>query len=229
VTIGDVGRANSIAIGDGNVWVADSYAQTISIVDVDNGDVLRTVDQAVRQVAYGLGSGWVADDLHDLVARLDRDDAQVVAPIDVPPGSIPTTIALGTDAVWVGNAGTNSVTRIDPATNSVTVGAIPLRVVPSAIATAGQDVWVASRESDALLRLDPATNAVAMTVEDVCDQPTALLAVDGGVWLGCAGTRQLLHLDRDGAVLSTTQLGGEATGLARDPDTNRIYVTVRAP
>src|SRR5207253_11341878 len=94
---------------------------------------------------------------------------------------------------------------------------------------AGEDDWVAPRGSDTLLRLDPDTNAVAMTVEHVCDQPTALLAVDGGVWLGCAGARQLLHLDREGKVLSTTQLGGEATALARDPDTNRIYVTVRAP
>jgi class 3 adenylate cyclase/streptogramin lyase len=229
LTIGGAGRPSSIAIGDGNVWVADSYGQTISIVDAGNGDVVRSLGQAVRQVAYGLGSGWAVDDLHDLVVRMDSDDFQVVAPIALPAGSTPTAIALSADSVWVGDAGTSSVTRIDPATNAIAVGAIPLRVVPSAIATAGQDVWVASRESDSLLRLDPGANAVAMTVEHVCDQPTALLAVDGGVWLGCAGPRQLLHLDRDGMVLSTTQLGGEVTALARDPDTNRIYVTVRAP
>jgi class 3 adenylate cyclase len=227
-TIGAVGRPSSMAVGDAKVWVADPYAQTISVVDAGNGDVLRTVEQAVRQVAYGLGSAWAVDDLRDVVLRLDRD-AQVQASIDLPAGSLPTTIALGPDAVWVGNAGTNSVTRIDPSTLSITAGAIPLRVVPSAIATAGGDVWVASRESDALLRLDPGTNAVAMTIEEACDQPTAVLAVEGGVWLGCAGTRQLLHLDREGEILSTTQLGGEATALARDPDTNLIYVTVRAP
>ncbi|MEA2675941.1 MAG: hypothetical protein QOJ81_82 [Chloroflexota bacterium] len=229
ITIGDAGRPASLAIGDGNLWVADPYGQTISIVS-GNGDVLRTVSQAVRDIAYGFGAGWAVDDLHDLVVRLDRQDASVAAAIELPPGSLPATIAIGPDAVWVGNAGSMSVTRIDPSGNVIGNAAIPLRVVPSAMSFGGQDLWVASRVGDALLRLDPATRAVAMTVEDVCDQPTAVLAVEGGgVWIGCAGTRQLIHLDREGTTLSTTQLGGEPTALVRDPDTNRIFVTVRAP
>lgn len=229
VTVGDAGRPAALAIGDGNLWVADPYGQTISIVS-GNGDVLRTVSQAVREIAYGFGSGWAVDDLHDVVVRLDRQDVSTVAAIELPPGSLPATIAIGQDAAWVGNAGSNSVARIDPSANVIDGAPIPLRVVPSAMSFAGEDLWVASRAGDALLRLDPAARAVAMTIEDVCDQPTAVLAVDGGgVWLGCAGTRQVIHLDRDGNTLSTTQLGGEPTALARDPDTNRIYVTVRAP
>ncbi|MEP7159011.1 MAG: hypothetical protein ABI797_06255, partial [Chloroflexota bacterium] len=85
------------------------------------------------------------------------------------------------------------------------------------------------RESDALLRIDPASNAVALTVQDVCDQPSAVLAVDDGVWLGCAGKHLLFHLDREGEVLSTTQLGGEPTAIASESDADRIYITVRAP
>lgn len=229
LTIGGAGRPTSIAMGEGNVWVADSYGQTISIVDATNGDVVRTIEQSAREVAYGLGAAWAVDDLSDTVIRLDRQDGRVSAAIDLPTESLPMSLAVGAGAVWVGNAGSNSVTRIDPATNTIAVGAIPLRVVPSAVAAAGQEVWVTSRESDALLRIDPGTNAVALTVEDVCDQPSALLAVSDGVWVGCAGSRQLLHLDRDGEVLSTTQLGGEPTAIASPAEGGRIYVTVRAP
>jgi len=226
-TIGDAGRPASLAIGGGNLWVADPYGQTVSIV-AGNGDVVRTIAMPVRAIAFGLGSAWAVDDLHDLVIRLDRHDASLVASIQVPAGSLPATIALGPDAAWVGNAGTNSVIRIDPSSNGI-ASSIPLRVAPSALSFDGRDLWVASRFSDALLRVDPATRAVAMTIEDVCDQPSSVFALDGSVWLGCAGTRQLLHLDRNGEVLSTTQLGGEPTAIVHDPGANRIYVTVRAP
>jgi DNA-binding beta-propeller fold protein YncE len=126
--------------------------------------------------------------------------------------------------VWVANAGTSTVSRIDLKTSAITARAIPLRYVPDAIAAGPDDIWITSSASDTLLRLDPTTNAVAATTS-VCDQPTAVAADGGGAWVACRGTQEVWHLDHAGAVLSKTDVGGVPTDIAVLG--GRVFVTVR--
>jgi DNA-binding beta-propeller fold protein YncE len=152
----------------------------------------------------------------------------VEATIELADGTFPTAIAIGPDAVWVGNAGTSTMGRIDPATNAVVVGAIPLRAVPSAMAAGPNDVWIISRAGDVLQRLDPGTNSIAQTIE-VGDEPTAVAADGDTCWVGVrsASDHELLHLAHDGTVMSRTDLAGEPTAIVVDGD--QVFVTVRLP
>jgi class 3 adenylate cyclase/streptogramin lyase len=227
-TLGRVGRPSDLAAGGNFIWVVDSYAQVITLVDTRNGDIARTVNQPARHVVYGFDSAWVTDDLSDQLVRLDRQTGAVVFAVDLPPDTLPNTLAIGGDSIWVANPGTSTVTRVDGQSATVTIPAIPLRVVPAAISATDSAIWIVSRESDALLRLDPGTNAVANTFEDICDQPSALIALDDEVWVGCSGTTpELVHLADDGVEIGRVQLAGVPTGFAADA--NRVYLTVRAP
>ncbi len=171
----------------------------------------------------------MVDDVADSVHRLDGQSGDVAGSIQLAEGTFPRALAFGTDAqnvdsLWVANAGTSTITRIDPHAGTITAGAIPLRYVPEAISAGTNDIWVASNASDVVLRLDPVSNAVTATIE-VCDQPTAIAADGDGAWVACGGSREVWHLGHDGETLSQTDVGGVPTDIAITP--GGVFVTVR--
>jgi YVTN family beta-propeller protein len=224
-TTGRVGRPTDLAIGDGVIWVADAFDETVTLIDAATGEPQRTVEGVLaRHIDYGFGSAWATDDVADRVLRLDRQSGDVAQSADLGSGAYPTGIAVGNDAIWVGNAGLSTITRVDPSSATVAQAGIALRAVPDSLAAGSGAVWIAGRDNDVVVRLDPATNSVSQTIP-VGDQPVSL-AVDGDtVWVGCAGTSEVWHLDRDGTVLVKIAVGGVPSDIyAAD---GRVYVTVR--
>ena len=227
-TFGRVGRPTDLAVGDNFIWVADSYAQVVSLVDVRDGSVAHVLGQAARHIVFAFGDAWVTNDLSDKLIRLDRRTGTVLTELDLPEGTWPDALAVGAGSVWVANPGTSTLTRVDGLSTTITVPAIPLRYVPAAISATDSDVWIVSRESDALLRLDPGTNAVTSTIEDICDQPSAVIAFEDSVWVGCSGTTsEVVRLARDGTELGRIRLAGVPRAFVAD--TGHVYVTVGNP
>jgi YVTN family beta-propeller protein len=149
----------------------------------------------------------------------------VAQALDLGAGAYPKGVALANDAVWVGNSGTSTVTRVDATTVSIVQSAIALRAVPDAIAAGPDAVWIAGREDDVVLRIDPGSNSVSKTI-NVGDQPVSL-AIDGQtLWVGCAGAEEAVwQIDVDGTVKAKIDVGGVPTDIAVGD--GRIYVTVR--
>src|SRR4051794_6263686 len=78
--------------------------------------------------------------------------AQVVsATIDV--GDMPSGVAVGDGSVWVTNADSDTVSRIDPATNSV-LGEFFALEAPGDIAVGDGSLWVIGNTEDLLARLE---------------------------------------------------------------------------
>lgn len=78
---------------------------------------------------------------------------QVVARIQT--GSEPCSEAGGFGAVWVGNYGSGTLARIDPAKNQVTGRKVRVGAGPCGIATGGGSVWVDGYLSSSVVRVDP--------------------------------------------------------------------------
>jgi len=111
---------------------------------------------------------------------------------DIPVGPLPNSIAVGDEAVWVGNEGDGSVSRIDPATNQV-VATIPIGKKGFLRLAAGEGrVWVAACLDKLIAVIDPAANSVVDTVEvDSCWN----VALGGGaVWVP-TGERTVTRID----------------------------------
>ena len=97
----------------------------------------------------------------------ERDNAgiastSVTAMIDV--GRRPVAVVVGHDFVWVANAGDESVSKVDPATNEV-VETYPVDGTPAGLEFAGGYVWVAIQDQARLMSIradDGAIDALAL-------------------------------------------------------------------
>ena len=155
-------------------------------------------------VAIGFASLWIANRTEGTVSRLDARTGRVIATIrigdkaplhpncevdydDSPAGTflirrcdLPSAIAIGTGAVWVGRNDTLSVVRLDPATNRV-VATIPVGVHVFGLTTSESAVWVSAYEDDRVVRIDPTTNAVSLDLP-VPHGPSGIAIAGNGAW-----------------------------------------------
>jgi YVTN family beta-propeller protein len=156
----------------------------------------------------------------------------------VPPSPVVATIATGgfsngmvagAGALWV--AGSDDVTRIDPATNSV-VATIPVGATgsgPAAVALGAGFVWVPIAVPGTLLAIDPETNKVAARIPLVgpLRGSISVSATRGAVWVACCGEQgtggaesrgTLLRIDpRRERVVAEIPLSDNPMAVAADP------------
>jgi YVTN family beta-propeller protein len=135
-----VGRQPTlVVIGQGAVWVANQFDNSVSRIDPQTNRVVATipVPDGVADLAVGRDAIWAAG---DLVVRIDPQTNRVVA--TVPLGAQPSSLAATDDAVWVTNVVDGTITRIDPQTNQVTA---TIHTVGEPVQVAANDraVWVA--------------------------------------------------------------------------------------
>jgi YVTN family beta-propeller protein len=148
------GAALGLALGDEVVWSATALP-TPQLVKLDRethrvtGRV-KLGSSVPSSLAEGGGALWVASFGADEVLRVEtrlgggstlshREQPRVVARIPV--GRGPTDIAVGEGSVWVANYLDGTISRIDPATNSV-VDTIAVGRWPEHVAAGQGGVWV---------------------------------------------------------------------------------------
>ena len=125
-----------------------------------------TVSKTGIDMISAFGSIWVTQP--DRVARFDTTSGRLIATIAVPGTSDFRNLAAGAGSVWVDDAGTETVTRIDPSRNAV-AATIPMResvFVVDGLAFVDGKLWVVRPVPDDETRgdvvsIDPATNKVS--------------------------------------------------------------------
>jgi YVTN family beta-propeller protein len=99
----------------------------------------------------------------------------------IPVGTSPVDVVISQDAVWVANAAQGTVSRIDPATNTVTqtiqVGRNPLRLVAGF-----GSIWVANHTEQTISRIDARTGQPLATIPTPTLGPNQLAVGAGSVW-----------------------------------------------
>lgn len=156
--------SNSIAIGEGAVWVR-TLDDHILRIDPDSATVIATIKVGggmYGNVAVGAGAVWVTGFDTNTVYRIDPATNEVSAEIEV--GTNPEGIAVTPDAVWIANHRGGSLSRIDPATNTVVDTIVVGPKGPSGpknIAVIGGDPWTPVPNSDMLVRVDPERHEAA--------------------------------------------------------------------
>src|SRR3954454_13789836 len=104
--------------------------------------------------------------------------AQVVARI--PTESQPCSEAGGFGALWVGNYGSGTVARIDPAQNTVT-GKVHVGSGPCGVAIGAGSVWVDGYTSASVIRVNPKRMKVVKRIK-LPDQIWDVAFGAGSVW-----------------------------------------------
>jgi YVTN family beta-propeller protein len=106
--------------------------------------------------------------------------AQVVATIPV--GAGPTSVRYLDGAILVRNNADGSVSRIDPATNTV-VATIRVGDGEGDIAFGDGSIWVTSSEPATVSRIDPTSNTVIATIPTGGQGTWGLASTPGAIWV----------------------------------------------
>jgi virginiamycin B lyase len=172
----------------------------------------------------------------------------------IPVGHAPAGIAIDHSGVWLTCFYDGTLTRIDPATNSV-LNVVPLPSTgisgPETIATGEGSLWVTVLVFDeqfnaapgSVLRIDPATAAVQATIA-VGKQPLGITIALGSAWVTNATDGSVMRIDAaTNQVVASVPLGGTPIGVAAaegsiwiastdgtvtriDPATNQVMATI---
>jgi peptide/nickel transport system substrate-binding protein len=209
IPVGDVPLDLTAAAGA--VWAVSTLPTadfvTIRRLDPRFDAIVKTIrvpsfPQGSVSVAAGSRSVWVAPSL-SLLTQLNPASNRRSSEIDV--ASSPTSVAVGKDAVWVGDSLADTVTRVDP---TGALSAIPVGHGPAAVAIGAGAVWVVDTLDDSLVRIDPETRAVTTTIH-VGRAPVAVAVGAGAIWVANSRDGTISKLDpRRMAVVETIPVGG---------------------
>jgi YVTN family beta-propeller protein len=184
--------AATMTVADGMLWVLKGAGTVVRIDPATNaviGKPLRVPTGAAIAVAQG--ALWVTSvapgDLgrpgKDTVTRIDPATGRTVATITV--ARAPLDVAATPGAVWVTNAGAggDSVARIDPHTNRLSVRPVTTGASPQSLATGGGSLWVANHDARTVTRIDQASGKVVADIP-VPSEPHRVAYGAGAAWVG---------------------------------------------
>jgi branched-chain amino acid transport system substrate-binding protein len=197
----EVGASPSnVTVGEGSVWVLNADDQTVSRIDPETRQVVKTfgTGQTPTDIAVGEGAVWVGNapgrgqdiSYTASVSRIDPQSSVVTRTLrlpvsrtpDYPPfGVLPgvSQLAVGSGAIWAINPDF-TVSRIDAATGDL-VANVPVRA-GGAIAAGREGVWVVGDTAVSVTRIDPQTNRPGQTVEVGASFLSDVALGAGSVW-----------------------------------------------
>jgi YVTN family beta-propeller protein len=209
-----------VAVGDGEVWVANELDGTVSEVNPGAGRTVATIPVGIgpSAIAVGDGSVWVANLTSDTLSRINASTGLVSATI--PLSATPDGIAFGAGAVWVISQETGQLLGIDPAGNRP-ARAISIARNPDGVAVGAGGVWIADADG-AVSRFDPRTGQVR-TIQ-VGGSPAGVACSAGAVWVtdGLSGT--VSRIDPQTGQTQVIRVGNEPTEIAAGG--SGVWVTV---
>ena len=155
--------------GKGEVFVANFFDNTVSVIDDATNTVVATipVGSGPIGVTYDSGKGeiFVTDFFDNTVSVID--DVSNTAVATIPVGAHPRGIAYdsGKGEIFVSNSADDTVSVIDDATNTV-VATIPVASSPLGIAydSGKGEMFVANNNAGTVSVIDDATNTVVATI-----------------------------------------------------------------
>jgi YVTN family beta-propeller protein len=140
-------------------------------------------------------------------------------------GFFPQRLLAGEGSIWVPNAGSGTISRINPQTNEV-VATIPIGkadpdndvFVPSRAASGDGYIWAAKNDEDSIVQIDPETNQVIATIP-IGVEPFALAVRNGTLWITSRETDSVMRIDANtGEIVATISDVKDPTDIALAED-----------
>jgi YVTN family beta-propeller protein len=126
----------------------------------------------------------------------------------------PDALAVEGGVVWVSDARGNALSRIDPATGSVT-DRVPLDGEPGSLVAGDGAIWAASTIGSTVERVDPSTDTVTQTLPLGGANPVGLAFAGGDLWVADATDQALIAIDpTSGSVRTTISLDLRPSSIA---------------
>ncbi|HUY64498.1 MAG TPA: hypothetical protein VMV14_08280 [Acidimicrobiales bacterium] len=192
----------SVAAGLGGIWVASLGANTVSLIDPRTRTVTASValpDGAVR-VALGDGAVWVTGETDTLTRIEPRPLGVSLQWRSIRVGQGPIGLVAAPGAVWVADAQSGAVSRVDPTSLRVTgtfrVGVAGATGVsdPDQVAVFDGWVWVTDGQAATVTSLDPSNGRQHGAPASLPGAPRRLVEADGSLWATTANPGTVVTL-----------------------------------
>jgi DNA-binding SARP family transcriptional activator/ABC-type branched-subunit amino acid transport system substrate-binding protein/streptogramin lyase len=176
----------SVAASDGYVWVTDGSRQLMRIDSRGGGIDSVDVGVGLDGVAAGAGGVWAVSGPSAVAVEVAPATLNVRARVPIAGRSdslapFPIAVAVGANAVWVLNANTATVTRIDPQLRAVTeTVSLGIGRAPVDLAVGAGAVWTANRGDGTVTRIDPSTGSTRTV--SLGNDPAGVAVGDEAVW-----------------------------------------------
>src|SRR5215510_13497055 len=201
--------------GQGSVWVANQFSNSITKISTSNGAVVATyaVGKGPLALAFDGKSLWVAN-LHDsTVIKANPVNGNIGATFSVPGG--PGGLAWDGANMWVACRENNTVVKLSSTGLIVTTIAVGRRPLGIAYDSGTATVWVANNLSDTVTKLDAASGANLGTFA-TGRGPFGVLAAFGSIFVSNFFDGSLTRLSLDGLTRTTILVGDGAAGMTAD-------------
>jgi DNA-binding beta-propeller fold protein YncE len=178
------GHPGPLVYGGGRIWVADTEGAGITAVNAKGGHIVRrhlAPHTAPLRLATGAGGLWVSSATTGQVHRIDLGSFAAGAPISA--GRRPAGITVADGLVWVADARSDSVTRVDPSLQAVSGAPIAVGEHPGGIDAGPRSVWVTLAGEDAVRRLELPSGEPDGGPIAVGPEPAALAVGETAVWV----------------------------------------------
>jgi DNA-binding beta-propeller fold protein YncE/predicted Ser/Thr protein kinase len=207
-----LGRGVSgVAVGAGSVWVSNPRSGEVMRTDSE-GRVIARIEVGGRPgaIAFGGGRAWVADERGAGITAIDAGDNEVYRR-GIAPHSAPLRLAVGAGGLWVSNATSGAVRRVD--LGRATAGEpIPVGRGPAGITVGNGYVWVANSRGGTVIRVDPSIGTIVGSPIEVGARPGGIDAGTSAVWVASAGGDSVTRID-----LASAEAIGDPIGVGPEP------------
>ncbi|HEX6154358.1 MAG TPA: serine/threonine-protein kinase, partial [Solirubrobacterales bacterium] len=188
------GEPGPIALGGGRVWLADEDGRGVSAVNAEGARLYRgglPPQSPGLRLAWGAKGLWVAIADAGVIRRIDP--ATLAAGEAIRVGGGPAGITVAGGFVWVANARSGRVSKVDPSLGQVTP--IDVGGHPGGIDAGTSAVWVANREDDTVSKIDLETGEVEGDPVAVGPEPGAVAVGGDAVWVANNGDGTVTRIE----------------------------------
>jgi streptogramin lyase len=188
------GQPGPIALGGGRVWLADEDGRGVSAVNAEGARLYRSglpPQSPGLRLAWGAKGLWVAIADAGVIRRIDP--ATLAAGEAIRVGGGPAGITVAGGFVWVANARSGRVSKVDPSLGQVTP--IDVGGHPGGIDAGTNAVWVANREDDTVSKIDLETGEVEGDPVAVGPEPGAVAVGGDAVWVANNGDGTVTRIE----------------------------------
>jgi serine/threonine-protein kinase len=178
------GHPGPLVYGGGRVWVADQDGGGITAVNAKGGRVVRRhlgPHTAPLRLATGAGSLWVSSATTGQIHHVGL--AAFAIGKSIPAGRHPAGITVADGLVWVADARSGSVIRVDPSVQAVSGSPVEVGERPGGIDAGPNSLWVTLAGEDAVRRLELPSGEPDGGPIAVGPEPGALAVGETAVWV----------------------------------------------
>ena len=199
----------------GDVWVSNSFENTVSEIDASSGKLIRTIPVGSRPV-YVSSDGthvWVANAFGGTVSEIDASSGTVIRTIPV--GNHPNAVSSDGAHVWVTNQSGTTINEIEASSGTV-IRTIAVGSGPASVSSDGTHVWVSNEGSNTVSEIDASSGTVINTIP-VGGAPQGVSSDGTDVWVAKPGEDRVSEIEASsGTVINTIPVGSVPRAVSSD-------------